>query len=275
MLFRSEGQLEPGEASIALATAADIICAKLLTSILHDFAKEHGEPPGTYAVMAYGKWGSNELSIGSDLDLVAVYDADLDAKSIGQKPLSAPVYFMRVTQRLVTALTAPTGEGRLFEVDLRLRPSGAEGPLAAQFDSFKKYLSESAWTWELMALTRSRAAAGNDNLMLRLEELRAEVIRTAGLRPKLISDVIEMRKRISIEKGNGGVWDVKRRAGGMLDLEFLTQGLALVHGNMDEVINSRSPWEQASALKSVEPMFPSEALCEAAHFGIKSNGCCV
>ena len=261
-----EGQLEPGEASMALATAADIICSKLLTSILYDFAKEHGEPPGTYAVMAYGKWGSNELSIGSDLDLVAVYDADLDAKSIGQKPLSAPVYFMRVTQRLVTALTAPTGEGRLFEVDLRLRPSGADGPLASQFDSFKKYLSESAWTWELMALTRSRAAIGNDNLMSRLEELRAEVMRTAVLRPKIISDVIKMRRRISAEKGNGGVWDVKRRAGGMLDLEFLTQGLALIHGNMDEVINSRSPWEQASALKSLEPRFPSEGLREAAHF---------
>ncbi|MGA0426465.1 MAG: bifunctional [glutamine synthetase] adenylyltransferase/[glutamine synthetase]-adenylyl-L-tyrosine phosphorylase [Alphaproteobacteria bacterium] len=261
-----EGHLEPRNSSVALSDAADIICSKLLSSIMNDFSDQHGDPPGTFAIIAYGKWGSQELSIGSDLDLVAVYDAPMDAISLGRKPLSAPVYFMRLTQRLVSALNVPTAEGRLFEVDLRLRPLGSEGPLAAQFESFEKYLMGSAWTWEWMALSRARPAIGDQKLLQQFEELRARTLRAASARPRLFSDVIEMRTRILSEKGRGGVWDIKQRSGGLIDLEFLTQALVLVHGENNDVLASRSPWEQARAFRSLNGCLNTKELLKAAEF---------
>ena len=261
-----EGHLEPRNSSVALSDAADIICSKLLSSIMNEFSDQHGDPPGTFAIIAYGKWGSQELSIGSDLDLVAVYDAPMDAISLGKRPLSAPVYFMRLTQRLVSALNIPTVEGRLFEVDLRLRPLGSDGPLATQFESFEKYLMGSAWTWELMALSRARPAIGDRKLLEHFEELRVRTLKAASTRPRLISDVIEMRTRILSEKGRGGVWDIKQRSGGLVDLEFLTQALVLVHGENNHVLASRSPREQARALHSLDVHLKTEELIKAAEF---------
>ncbi len=261
-----EGHLEPRNSSVALSDAADIICSKLLSSIMNDFSDQHGDPPGTFAIIAYGKWGSQELSIGSDLDLVAVYDAPMDAISLGRRPLSAPVYFMRLTQRLVSALNVPTAEGRLFEVDLRLRPLGSDGPLATQFESFEKYLMGSAWTWEWMALSRARPAIGDQKLLQQFEELRARTLRAASARPRLFSDVIEMRTRILSEKGRGGVWDIKQRSGGLIDLEFLTQALVLVHGENNDVLASRSPWEQARAFRSLNGCLNTKELLKAAEF---------
>jgi glutamate-ammonia-ligase adenylyltransferase len=190
----------------------------------------------------------------------------MDAISLGKRPLSAPVYFMRLTQRLVSALNIPTVEGRLFEVDLRLRPLGSDGPLATQFESFEKYLMGSAWTWELMALSRARPAIGDRKLLEHFEELRVRTLKAASTRPRLISDVIEMRTRILSEKGRGGVWDIKQRSGGLVDLEFLTQALVLVHGENNHVLASRSPREQARALHSLDVHLKTEELIKAAEF---------
>ena len=117
-----------------------------------------------------GKLGSRELTAGSDVDLILLYDHDADAEeSDGDKPLAPSHYYTRMTQRLIAAVSAPTAEGVLYELDLRLRPSGNKGPVATHIDAFKKYQRQEAWTWEHMALTRARAIAGDAALCAEVE----------------------------------------------------------------------------------------------------------
>src|SRR5262249_7855669 len=134
----------------------------LLPRVADDFAKSHGAiKGGAMVVVALGKLGSREMTPTSDLDLILIYDCAEDAEqSDGQRPLAAPAYYARLTQRYINALTALTSEGALYEVDMRLRPSGTSGPLATSLAAFRRYHDEDAWTWEQMALTRARVIAG-------------------------------------------------------------------------------------------------------------------
>jgi len=167
------------------------------------------------------------MTITSDLDLILVYDApDGVEASDGARPVPVLTYYTRLCQRFINALTAPTAEGGLYDVDMRLRPSGTSGPAASSLTAFRKYHQELAWTWEHMALTRARVVAGPARLADAIRtELRA--ILTRARDEKLVLDVDDMRERIAEEHRELPFWDVKHRRGGMLDVEFVAQYLQL------------------------------------------------
>jgi glutamate-ammonia-ligase adenylyltransferase len=165
----------------------------------------------------------------SDLDLIVVYDFDPRQPDSGP-PLYGPQYFTRLTQRLISALTAQTNYGVLYPVDMRLRPSGRSGPLATQIDGFAEYQEKDAWTWEHIALTRARVISSSSP---QFAKRVADVIRTVLTRPcdsgAIAADVIEMRRAIATEKGDGDPWDLRYAAGGLTDIEFIAQYLQLIH----------------------------------------------
>jgi glutamate-ammonia-ligase adenylyltransferase len=179
--------------------------------------------------MGMGKLGSFELTAGSDVDLVLLYEQDDSvAESLGPKPLDPQRYYTRMTQRLIAALSAPTAEGVLFEVDMRLRPSGNKGPLATRLGAFRKYQREEAWTWEHMALTRARMICGDESLMDEASHVVHEVLSAVRDPGKTADDVREMRALIEKEKPPHDSWDFKLIPGGLVDLEFIAQYLQLV-----------------------------------------------
>jgi len=171
------------------------------------------------------------MSFSSDLDLVTIYGAPKGAVSDGAKPIDAALYYTRLTQRLIAAISAPMAEGRLYHVDLRLRPSGEAGPVAVALDSFARYQAESAWTWEHMALTRVRVIAGPPTLARQIEDIVRTTL-TAGREPTgLLADVADMRHRIAAEHPGRNRWDFKYLPGGLIDVEFAVQYLLLKHGH--------------------------------------------
>ncbi|MGH6794579.1 MAG: bifunctional [glutamine synthetase] adenylyltransferase/[glutamine synthetase]-adenylyl-L-tyrosine phosphorylase, partial [Methylocella sp.] len=198
------------------------------------FAGAHGRVPGGRSiVLALGKLGSREMTAASDLDLMFVYDFDpARPESDGSRPLHAVQYYTRIAQRLISCLTVATRQGRLYEVDMRLRPSGNKGPLATQFTSFVDYQANEAETWEHMALTRARPVAGNAQLGAQ----SCDAIRALLMRPRgraLRQDVYEVRRLIAQAKGDGDPWDLKLAAGGLVDIEFVAQYLLLRHANAE------------------------------------------
>jgi glutamate-ammonia-ligase adenylyltransferase len=181
-------------------------------------------------VLGLGKLGGREMTVTSDLDLILIYDApDSVETSNGPKPLPVSTYYMRLWQRMVNALTALTPEGLLYEVDMRLRPSGTKGPLATSFTAFRRYHAESAWTWEHMALTRARVISGPKDFADQIEAIIRDVLTRPRERELIANDVMEMRQAIADEKGESDIWDLKYAAGGMIDIEFIAQFLQLVH----------------------------------------------
>ncbi len=225
------GTIGARDAGTAYADLADITVAALLDAARTEFEAAYGKiARGQIAVIAMGKLGGREMTAASDLDLIVLYDFSEKASgSNGPRPLGGVQYFTRLTQRLLAALTAPTAEGALYEVDLRLRPSGKSGPLASHIDGFAGYQAKDAWTWEHMALTRARPIAGDKALVARArKEIAAAVNRPRKAR-KILADVLEMRGMVEAEKGGGGAWDLKQVPGGLVDIEFIAQALQLVH----------------------------------------------
>ncbi len=223
---------EASEVGPALTSVADTIVSTMQPAVIKELAIRHGEINGAISVIAMGKMGSREMSSTSDLDLIFVYETDdPDAQSIGQKSLHATQYFARVSQRVISSLSAPTAEGQLYEVDARLRPSGNSGPLAVSFEGFSKYQREEAWTWEKMALTRARVITGSSSFRDRLESEIKMVLCRSRDRAATLNDVSEMRARIWKEKATDDVWDLKHVRGGLVDLEFIAQGLQLIHAS--------------------------------------------
>ncbi len=221
----------------AFSDIADTVIRSLLPPLAAEFESQHGRCSGEgFAVLALGKHGGRELSATSDLDLVFLYDAsdaeaDAAPMSDGRKPLSAPHYYQRLGQRLINAITALTGDGRLYEVDMRLRPSGNAGPLAVSLDSFAAYQRESAWTWEHLALTRARVVAASPEFAQRIEdEIRAAICieRPADA---LLAAVADMRSRMAAEHATDNPWNVKHVRGGLVDCEFIAQYLQLRHAH--------------------------------------------
>ena len=222
-------RLDGGSTGAALADVAETVLSALVPAVAEDFARVHGEiPGGEVAIVAMGRLGSREMTLASDLDLILIYDAPETAlESDGSRPLATPTYYARLTQRLIGAITALTGEGRLYEVDMRLRPSGSSGPIAASLDSFALYQLQSAWTWEHMALTRARPVTGSDALRRRLEEAITAALVMPRDPVRLVADVAEMRRRIADERPRPTPWDLRNRGGGLVDLEFIVQYLML------------------------------------------------
>ena len=225
------GAINASQAGGAYALLAERLINALQGAVAGELERSYGRVPGGAAVViAMGKLGGREMTAASDVDLIVVYDYDPSAtQSDGARSLAPTQYYGRLTQRLITALSTPTAEGTLYEVDMRLRPSGQKGPVATQLESFVQYQSAEAWTWEHLALTRARVIAGPVELRARVEH----AIRTAILRPrdpaKLTADVLDMRGRIAAEKGTDDIWDLKQVRGGLVDVEFIAQYLQLLH----------------------------------------------
>ncbi|MCB4768896.1 bifunctional [glutamine synthetase] adenylyltransferase/[glutamine synthetase]-adenylyl-L-tyrosine phosphorylase [Ancylobacter sp. Lp-2] len=226
------GTLPAAQAGDAFARLADVVIRVLGEAVIARFHEAHGElAGGELAVLAMGKLGGREMTAGSDLDLIVLYDFDDEApESDGPRPLHGTQYYARLTQRLVSALTTPTNAGRLYEVDLRLRPSGRAGPIATRLPAFEVYQAEEAWTWEHMALTRARVVLASPAFRGRVEQAIAAVLCRRRDPERLAADILDMRMAIAEEKGDGQPWDLKYSQGGLVDLEFLAQFLVLAHG---------------------------------------------
>jgi glutamate-ammonia-ligase adenylyltransferase len=225
------GVVNASQAGVAYALLAERLIRALQAQVERDLNRSHGLiADGEAVVIAMGKLGGREMTAASDLDLIIVYDCDeAITMSSGLKPLAPSQYYARLTQRLISALSAPTAEGTLYEVDMRLRPSGQKGPVAAQLSSFVSYQASEAWTWEHMALTRARVLSGPPGLGGRVEQAIREVLVRPRDRAKIAADVRDMRQRIAAEKGSADIWELKQVRGGLVDLEFMAQHLQLVH----------------------------------------------
>ncbi len=227
-----QGQLDGDGAGAGFADVAEAVIAALLPRVTREFEIQHGVVPGgALIVLGLGKLGSRELTVTSDLDLILIYDAPENVEtSDGARPLPVPTYYARLSQRFIKALTVPTAEGPLYEVDMRLRPSGTSGPLASSLEAFRKYHDGMAWTWEHMALTRARMIAGDAVLgRAAMATIRATLTSPRD-HDRLCVDVAEMRRRIAEQHPNPAPFDVKHRAGGMIDIEFIAQYLQLRDG---------------------------------------------
>jgi glutamate-ammonia-ligase adenylyltransferase len=225
------GSINASQAGGAYALLADRLIAAVHASVDAELTRAHGRVAGGgAAVVAMGKLGGREMTASSDLDLIVVYDFSADVtQSEGARPLAPSQYYSRFTQRLVTALTAPTAQGALYEVDLRLRPSGQKGPVATQLSGFVEYQTKEAWTWEHLALTRARVVSGSFELRTRVENAIRETLISGRDRRKVACDVRDMRERIAAEKGTDNIWDLKQVRGGLVDLEFIAQYLQLIY----------------------------------------------
>ena len=252
-----------------LTDLADVILEAIVPAVEADFARQHGRIEGRgLALIALGKLGSRELTAGSDLDLVALYDSPDEARSDGPRSLDSTTYYMRLTQRLVGALQAPTGEGSLYQIDLRLRPSGNASSVAQKLRAFRRYHAHSAWTWEHMALTRARVVLGEPAFAAEIEETIRGIQTIERDGETLLRDVHSMRQRLTRDKPPRGPWDVKMIPGGLVDCEFVAQYLELRHaakhpdllgGSTDKVL------ERLGALGLMDPTEAS-ALAEATRF---------
>jgi glutamate-ammonia-ligase adenylyltransferase len=199
-------------------------------AVAANFETRHGRLRGQEsAILALGKLGGREMTAGSDLDLIVVYDFDdRYPESSGPRSLYGGQYFARLTQRIISALTTQTNYGTLYHVDMRLRPSGRSGPVATKIDSFASYQENEAWTWEHMALTRARVVSASPAFKAKVEQVIRQVLARPRDRELVAGDVVEMRRAIATEKGDGEPWDLKYVAGGIIDLEFIAQFLQLV-----------------------------------------------
>ncbi|MDO9417999.1 bifunctional [glutamine synthetase] adenylyltransferase/[glutamine synthetase]-adenylyl-L-tyrosine phosphorylase [Pararhizobium sp.] len=224
------GAISGAQAGRAFTHVADLIVKAALDAVLAEIEAVHGKfPGGKVAIMGMGKLGSFELTAGSDIDVILLYDYDDAAsESDGAKPFDALRYFTRITQRLIAALSAPTAEGVLYEVDMRLRPSGNKGPVATRINTFEKYQREEAWTWEHMALTRARLICGDAALIETADRILFDILGQKRDAANVAKDVAEMRAIIDAEKPPRNGWDLKLIPGGLVDLEFIAQYLALV-----------------------------------------------
>ncbi len=228
------GTISAGQAGAAYAALAETVIEALAATVEAELVRQHGHVPGgRVAVVAMGKLGGREMTATSDLDLIVVYDFDEGAQSDGPKSLAGSQYYTRFTQRLISALSAPTAEGSLYQVDIRLRPSGNQGPVATKLSSFIDYQRSSAWTWEHLALTRARPISGPPALRRAISETIREVLMGPRDRAIVAAEVRAMRAKIEAEKGTADIWDVKQVPGGLIDAEFLTQFLQIVsaHGH--------------------------------------------
>jgi [glutamine synthetase] adenylyltransferase / [glutamine synthetase]-adenylyl-L-tyrosine phosphorylase len=235
------GTVSAQQAGEAFAGLAETVVRALHARVGLTFRSTHGVVPGGGSVvLAMGKLGGREMTAASDLDLIVVYDFDeAHPESDGGRPLHAAPYFARFTQRLVNAMTTRTNCGRLYDVDMRLRPSGRSGPVATSLAAFADYQHNDAWTWEHMALTRARVvSASSAVLAAQVEGVIREVLCAARDVDMVAGDVVEMRRAVAAEKGDGARWDLKNAAGGLVDIEFIAQYLQLIHAAREpEILN--------------------------------------
>ncbi len=228
------GLIDAQEAAAQYSDLAEAVLEVLSPVVVAQFAEKHGEMPGRGgAVVGMGSLGARNLAATSDLDLIVIYDAPGDAMSDGRRPLDARAYYARLTKAFVTALSAQMSEGMLYEVDMRLRPSGRQGPVATGWAAFRSYQETEAWTWEHLALTRARVIAGSAELAEDIERFRRELIAGEADIAKVMADLEDMRGRLRAGKPRKGPWDTENGPGGRQDIELLASACALITGCPD------------------------------------------
>ena len=226
------GLCDAAEAAGQYADLAEATIQAIWPIVCAEFGRKHGPVPGQGAVvLGMGSLGAGKLNAGSDLDLIVIYDPAETEVSLGPRPLAPRAYAARLTQALVTALSAPTAEGRLYEVDMRLRPSGRQGPVATALSSFQTYQQTEAWTWEHLALTRARVIAGDATLADAVEILRQTLIAQKGKGDTVRADVAAMRDKLAAAKPGTGGLEAKFGPGRLMDIELLAQTCALIAGS--------------------------------------------
>jgi glutamate-ammonia-ligase adenylyltransferase len=233
------GTLPLMKVSDGLTDIAELVLETALQIAWRELAQRHGEPrctengrtrPARFAIVAYGKLGGLELGYGSDLDLVFLHDSAGESEQTdGAQPLDNAMFFARLTRRIISILTMHTASGKLYEVDIRLRPSGQSGLMVSSLVAFDRYQQQDAWTWEHQALLRSRAVAGDAGVKAAFETLRARALTSYVRRDNLATEVADMRQRMRSElsKGTAERFDIKQDPGGVADIEFLVQYLVL------------------------------------------------
>ncbi len=251
-----EGSIAAGESGPAFAAIAECVTVGLFMAVETELAKASGRVPGgAFAVIAMGKLGGRELTASSDLDLIFVYDAPEGAEaSDGAKPLPVSLYYTRLAQRLIAALTVPTAEGVLYEVDMRLRPTGNKGPVAVSVETFARYHAEESWTWERMALTRARVIVAPPSLHGKVSDIvRGALLATADP-ARVVSDAADMREKIAAQFPGKNLWDLKYAPGGLVDIEFIAQMLQLRQADAELLdVNTMAALEKLAKGGAIAP----------------------
>jgi glutamate-ammonia-ligase adenylyltransferase len=266
------GLIGAEEAGAQYADLADATLGALMPEVEAEFARKHGNPPGRGAVvLGMGSLGSRHLHARSDLDLIVIYDPGDADMSDGRRPLATRPYYARLTQALITAITAPMAEGRLYEVDMRLRPSGNQGPVATSLPAFRQYQIHEAWVWEHLAQTRGRVIAGPADLGDDVLDVQRDVMATPRRdRDTILREVAIMRARIASAKGAGDFWDGKLGQGRMQDIELVAQAAALVagrpFGTVPEALDNgvQCGWLEATTARHLSETY---ALCWSLQIG--------
>ena len=213
---------DPLAIGAALSRTAEAALDTVQHAAVSEFEQAHGRVPGgELVVLGLGRLGGGTLTHASDLDLIYLFTGEFTGESDGRRPLGVTHYFNRLAQRVTAGLSVPTAEGALYEVDTRLRPQGAQGPLAVSFASFARYQQEDAWTWEHMALTRARPLTGSPSARAELQDIIADVLARPRDPETLKADVLTMRGEMAAHKPPRGPLDAKLLRGGLVDLEFL------------------------------------------------------
>jgi glutamate-ammonia-ligase adenylyltransferase len=229
-----EGTGDPIAIAHALSRTAEAGLQLAGRLAIAEFARVHGSiPDSELLVLGLGRLGGGALTHSSDLDVIFLFTGDFTAQSDGAKPLGATNYYNRLASRVTAALSVPTAQGALYDVDTRLRPQGAQGPLAVSCDAFDKYQREAAWTWEHMALARARVVFGSPAGRATLDAIMEEVVQSKRDHAALLEDARAMRDEMAKHKQPRGPLDAKLQRGGLVDLEFITHYLQLKGRNLD------------------------------------------
>ncbi|MDQ0463531.1 glutamate-ammonia-ligase adenylyltransferase [Caulobacter ginsengisoli] len=223
------GSATAADAGAAFADLADLTIQGLAPAALAETVRQGGTFPGQAAVVALGKCGSREMTARSDLDLMVLYRSDVPGAASSIREWAAEVFFGRFTQRLIAALSAPTAEGGLYEVDMQLRPTGSKGPISVSMTAFHSYYEGEAETWEMLALTRARVVwASSDDFARESVAAIDAALRRPRDAARTAADVREMRQLMEDERPPQGDWDLKLAPGGLVDIEFAAQYLQLI-----------------------------------------------
>ena len=223
-----EGRSDALAIAQAYAHLAEASLQTLTTATVAEFEKAHGKiAGGELIILALGRLGGEALTHASDLDIILLFTGDHLAESDGPRALGATQYFNRLAQRVIAAMSVATASGALYEIDTRLRPSGADGLLCASVKSFDQYQRENAWTWEHMALTRARVLFGSAGARDQVAEIIRDILHTPRDGDKLRHDIAKMRKDMAAHKPPKGALDVKLLPGGLVDMEFIIHALQL------------------------------------------------
>ena len=231
-----EGTANSDVGETVLSNLADIVLSGLIPRVESDFKAKFGYfPTGSFIVLAMGSYGFEKLTFTSDLDMVFLYDLEGNDESSTiednseQRSLTPSKYFSRLGQHIITAISARSASGALYELDMRLRPSGKSGPLVVASQTFEDYQNNEAWTWEHMALTKARVVYGNKTIKNKILSIISNVLLKEKNQQKILDDVQEMHQKIIENSASTNIWNLRNIKGGFVDIEFILQYLILLH----------------------------------------------